>query len=489
MPAGAPPKPFQFPKAATRTLGNGLRVFVIPSRAGPGLSQPQPAVTVRLVLAAGGSIHHPAGSNTGLKAGVAAMTANLLTQGTAKRSAQQIAEAIDSVGGVLSATADSDATYLTATVVKRDLDLAMDLLSDIVEHAAFPDEELERRRQQLLSDLRIRYADPEYMASVIFDRVVYGAHPYGLPDEGTPDSVQKLTRGDLVRFRDTCYVPNQALLAFAGDISPEVAFTAAEKYFGAWPRKPLPGTELVPPRRVAGSAWRIFLIDKKDAVQTQIRVGRLGVPRNSPDYLPLLVTNRIFGGGFNSRLSTEVRIRKGLTYGAFSQFESRRYTGSFVAATSTRTEATVEATRLVATLLGQMATGAVKQQELNFARDYLVGVFPIQSETAEQVAGRILTVAHYDLPADYNDTYRAKVGAVGAGQVQAMAARYFALCASRTPSLDDACDLALVLVGNVKEFRDALRQEFPQALFEEIPLDEVDLLSPSLRRTAATGRP
>src|SRR5713101_5997560 len=223
MPAGAPAKPFRFPQAVTRTLPNGLRIFVVPATS----SAPQPAVTVRLVLTAAGAVHDPAGTR-----GVAEMTANLLTQGTEKRTAQQIAQAIDFVGGSLSASADNDATYVTASVVKKDLDLAMDLLSDVTLHAAFQPLELDRRREQLLSSLEVQYSDPNYLATVIFDRVMFGLNGYGLPNEGTPDTARALRRDDLARFRDSYYLPNQALLAFAGNIEPEAAFAAAEKYPG-----------------------------------------------------------------------------------------------------------------------------------------------------------------------------------------------------------------------------------------------------------------
>ena len=460
MPAGAPAKPFRFPQAVTRTLPNGLRIFVVPATS----SAPQPAVTVRLVLTAAGAVHDPAGTR-----GVAEMTANLLTQGTEKRTAQQIAEAIDFVGGSLGASADSDATYVTVTVVKKDFELAMDLLSDVTLRAAFSEEELDRRRQQLLSNLRVDYSDASYLASAVFDRAVYGPHPYGLPEEGTPDSVAKLARGDLLRFRDAYYVPNQALLAFAGDITPDAAFAAAEKYLGAWPKKDVPAIQMPAPAATRG--LRIYLIDKPDAVQTQVRIGRLGIRRNHPDYIPLYVTNRIFGGGFNSRLNTEVRQKKGLTYNASSQFSSHKLAGSFEASTFTRTETTVAAIKLVVDLIERMATGDVTPAELDFARDYIAGVFPIQSETPEHVAGRVLNVALFDLPADYNDTYQEKVRAVEHDQVKAMTARYF-----------NPANLALVLVGNVKQFRDPLKKEFPEASYVEIPFDEVDLLSTDLRR-------
>jgi zinc protease len=224
-----------------------------------------------------------------------------------------------------------------------------------------------------------------------------------------------------------------------------------------------------PPSAAAGQ--RIWLIDKPDAVQTQIRIGRLGIRRSDPDYIPLLVTNRIFGGGYNSRLNTEVRIKKGLTYGAYSTFSPHRTTGAFVVGTFTRTEATVEAAKLVVDLISKMSAGQVTPQELDFARDYLAGVYPIQSETSEQVADRVVTVAAYDLPSDYNRTYQEKVRAISAANVQAVGQKYFT-----------TSDLDMVFAGNVSAFRDALKKEFPNAQFREISLDQIDVLSPDLRK-------
>ncbi len=463
MPGPAAAKPFTFPQAATRTLANGLRVFVVSN-------SEQPAVTARLVLTGAGSVNDPAG-----KPGVAAMTADMLTQGTRTRSAQQIAEAIDFVGGTLSAGAGNDSTSVTVTVVKKDLATGLDLLADVVLRPAFAAEELDRRRQQLLSSLQVQYADADYLATAVFDRVVFRGHPYGLPGTGTPDSVRSLTSADLAAFREARYLPGEALLAFAGDIAPEAAFGAAEKYFGDW-RSAGRASGTFPPSPGATPGQRIFLIDKPDAVQTQIRVGRPGITRNHPDYIALLVANRVFGGGFNSRLSTEVRQKKGLTYGAYSGFESNKLGGSFSASTFTRTEATVEATRLVVNLIQQMSTGAVTPEELDFARDYLAGVFPIQSETPGQVAGRVLTVAEFNLPADYNDTYTQKIRAVGPAEVRAMG-KYFAT----RETLD------IVVAGNVAAFREALKKEFPDAAWEEISFDQVDLLSPDLRKKKAAA--
>jgi len=456
MPPAGEPRPFNFPNAAEKTLANGLRVFVVTDHS-------EPAVAARLLILSAGSIKDPRDIP-----GVAQMTANMLTQGTEKRSARDIAEAIDFVGGSLSASAGKDATTVMLDVVKKDLDTGLDLMSDAVLHPAFKAEELERQRQQLLSGLTVQYSDPDYLASTIFSRVVYGDSPYGWPEDGTPETATKLDPAQLAKFHDANYAPGQALLAFAGDITPEAAFAAAEKYFGAWPKTMVTIAPPVAPPPTSG--MHIWLIDKPDAVQTQIRVGKLGIRRGDPNYIPVVVMNRIFGGGYNSRLNTEVRVKKGLTYSAYSSFNPHEYAGSFAVGTYTRTAATVDATKLVVDLIAKMSTGDVTPHEMDFARDYLAGVYPIQSETAEQVADRVLTVVAYGLPRDYNYTYTERISAVTSAQVRDMAQKYLS-----------ADDLDLVLAGNVSAFRDALKAAFPNAKYDEIPFDQVDVLSPDLR--------
>jgi len=456
MPAAGAPRPFHFPQAATKTLPNGLRVFVVSDH-------DVPSVAAQLVILSAGNLKDPKGMP-----GIAKMTADMLTQGTQKRSAQDIAGAIDFVGGSLDASASNDSTTVALSVVKKDLSTGLDLMSDVLLHPAFSADELDRQRQQLLSNLTVQYSDPEYLASLVFGRVLYGDSGYGLPDDGTPATVKKFDRTQLLKFHDTNYAPNQSLLAFAGDITPDEAFAAAEKYFGTWQK--LEVAAVAPPAAPAVQGLHIWLIDKPDAVQTQIRAGKLGIRRNDPNYIPVAVMNRIFGGGYNSRLNTEVRVKKGYTYGANSSFNPHRYAGSFGVSTYTRTAVTVQATKLVVDLIDQMSKGDVTPKELAFARDYLAGVYPIQSETAEQVAQRVLVVAAYNLPADYNSTYPDKIRAVTTDQVNQMAEKYLS-----------AKDLDIVLAGNVSAFRDELKKQFPDAKYEEIPFDQVDVLAPDLR--------
>lgn len=278
-----------------------------------------------------------------------------------------------------------------------------------------------------------------------------------------------ISRDDVAKFRDTYYSPNTALLAFAGDISPEAAFAAAEKYFGAWQSKAAPPAIAPPAQKTSG--MHVVVIDKPDAVQTQIRVGKLGVRRADPDFIPLYVADRVFGGGYNSRLNTEVRIKKGLTYGANSIFDTRMLGGSFLATTFTRTEATMDALKLVVDLMRGMSDKSMKPEELKFAEDYLVGVYPIQTETPDGVAARVLEAAHYNLPADYNETYQSRIAAVTLDQVNTIGVKYF-----------DPASLDIVVVGNASQFRDALKKEFATASYDEIPAAQLDLGQPNLRK-------
>jgi zinc protease len=470
MPDAAPPRPFVFPTPVSRTLPNGLRVFVVSAQSRGASVAVDPAVSVQLLIRNAGSGRDPQG-----KPGLAGFTGDLLRQGTEKRTAQEIAAAIDFVGGTLSAGAGRDSTTLGVTVVKKDFDLGMDLLSDITLHAKFAPEEIARRQQRTLSGFRRSYEDADYLASAVFRRTVFGTSAYGMPPDGTPATVSAITHEDLVAFRDQYYVPNESIMAFAGDITPEEAFAAAEKYFGGWAKKAVAPPTITVPEQVNG--LHILVIDMPDAVQTQIRVGRLGIPRNHPDFLPLAVTNYIFGGGFNSRLNVETRVNRGLTYGANSGFTGALYAGDFVADTFTRTEATVETAKVILDEVRKMAGGEVTADELNVARDYLSGVFVIATETPNQVAGRVTNAAFYGLPDDYNQTYPAKVRAMTAEQVKQMAGRYF-----------DAANQNLVLVGNAAAFRDGLKSAFPGGKYEEIAADDLDLMAPDLRKAATAAQ-
>jgi zinc protease len=461
MPPPGPAQPFHFPAVASQTLPNGLRVFVIPDGNAP-------LVTIALALPRAGSLYDPPGL-----AGLARVTAGMLTAGTAKRSSAQIAQALGSAGASISAFADHDDATAAITVLKNDTALGMDILADIVRHPGFPAEELERAREQELSALRGEYFNPAYLASAAFDRVVYGPSPYGLPTGGTPQSIASITRQDVVSFHEAAYVPNGALLGLAGDITPAEGFAAARKYFGSWTS--LAGAApKAPPGPVAPNGLNIFVIDRPGAPQTEIRVGAPAVARQDDDALPLFVASRIFAGGYDSLFDAAIRDSKNLVMNANSSLVTLRFAGSLVAAASAPAAQTVPALQFVIAQMARMATGDFTEADLTRARLYLNGVYPMQMETPAQILTRVVTAAESGLPADFNATYPEKLAAVTLDQVKPVASRYF-----ETKNLD------IVLLGNASAFRDTLKKSFPAATYEEIPASEFDLLLPKLHRVAA----
>ena len=289
-PVESPPAPLaqteiQFPPYEVRTLDNGMRVVVV-------LHHEQPVVSVRLLVGAG-TAHEPAG-----KAGLASLLGALLDQGTTSRTAQDIAETIDTIGGSLGVGAGSDLTFVNAVVMNDSFDLVMEIVSDLVRHPAFTVEEIERQRRQIVSGLQVGFEDPDYLASIVFDRLVYGFHPYGRPQSGTLESLPTITSDDLHAFHETYFAPNNSILAIVGDLTADTAFNTTERIFGDWSKKPIEPLRLSeppPPTR------RLIVVDKPGAVQTEIRIGHIGVARKHPDYLPLDIAIRVLASFLDSR--------------------------------------------------------------------------------------------------------------------------------------------------------------------------------------------
>ena len=466
-PSEDPPRPLAahevtFPPYEIRSLSNGMRVVAV-------LHHEQPAVSIRLLIGAG-SAQDPKG-----KAGVANLMASLLDQGTTSRTAQEIADQIDFIGGDLGTGAATDLAFVNAVVMKDSFATAMDLVADIARHPAFAPEEIARQKDQILSSLRVNEEDTGYIADTVIDRLVYGFHPYGVPNSGTEESVGSLTREDLQAFHDQYFVPNNTILAIVGDVTSDEAFAAADRVFGNWPRGDLPAATAIDP---PPSERRIVIVDKPDAVQTSIRVGELAIPRKDPDYMTWDLTVKILGGEGANRLHQVLRAQYGLTYGAEANAESRKDAGDFVAETETRTDTTGQALRLMVDEFARLARERVGDRELSDAQAYLAGSFPLTIETPDQIATQVLNVLFYDLPISDIGSFRERVLAVTADDIQRVARRYI-----RTDRL------SIVLVGNARAFASQLIElGFPG--YEVIPADQLDVMSPSLkreRRRAETG--
>jgi zinc protease len=455
-----PPQPMRelrFPPFEERTLANGLRLIAIERHTDPEIS-------LRLMLPAG-KLYEPQA-----KAGLAGATADLLTQGTAGRSAQQIAAAIDGVGGTLDTGSGADFASVSVSVTADQLDLALELLADVVLHPSFPAGEVERWRRKSLSSLELQRANPGYLADVAFQRLVYGAHSYGSPARGTPESLRGLTRDDLAAFHREHYRPGGAILAVVGDFRPAPALAAVERAFGGWAKGAVPR---LPALELPGyQRYRVVVIDKPDAVQTQVRVGQAALAYSDPDFFTAEVYGTVLGGGSFARLFEEIRNKRGLAYGAYCSFAEQLVSGSFAVRTSTKTASTIEALRLTLEEVAGMAAAPVPATELEEAKTYLNGAFPLEIESAGAVATRVLTALAHGRDRSFLDTYRDRISAVTAADIQRFA---------RTRIQPDRS--VVVLVGNAAAFGPELAKQLGP--FETIPAAELDPLAPDLRRPGA----
>ncbi len=458
-PSEAPPRPLaarevNFPPYEIKTLANGLKVVVVQHHE-------QPVVTLRLLVRAGGAQDPPG------KTGVAALAAALLDQGAGARSAAEIADAIDTIGGGLNAGAGSDLSVVDVLVMKDSLGFGFELLADVVRRPTFVPQELDRQRQQALSGMRVNFEDPDSVASLVFDRLVYGFHPYGMPNTGTPETLPAITIDDLRQFHKTWFVPNNALLGIVGDITAAEAMAAAEKAFGDWQTGTLPTDEHSPP---PPPTRRVVVINKPDAVQTEVRVGHVALPRTHPDYLTFDLALKILGGEGANRLHQVLRSDRGLTYGASADLTSLRESGDFTAETDTRSDATGEVLRLIVDEISKLQREPVGARELRSAQDYLAGKFPLTIETPGAIATQVMDVLFYGLPLSDLETYRERVNAITPADIQRVARQY--LHPDR---------LSVVLVGNAKEFTGQLAGiGFDR--FEQVDLPQLDLSSVTFQR-------
>ncbi|HSL21196.1 MAG TPA: insulinase family protein [Vicinamibacterales bacterium] len=466
-PSERPPRPLaarevKFPPYEFRTLQNGLQVIAV-------LHHEQPAVSLRLLVRAGGA------QDPSEKPGVASLAATLLDQGTTSRNAQEIASTVDSVGGALGTGAGTDLSFVNAVFMKDSFDLALRLVSDIARNPEFAPAEIDRQRQQILSALQVSYDDPDYVSSVVFDRLVYGFHPYGRPSAGTPQSIARITRDDLVAFHKAYFAPNNAILAIVGDITAEEAFAGAERAFGDWPRND--DVKVAPPLDPPPPTRRVVVIDRPGAVQTEIRVGHVAVPRKHPDYMALDLASRILGGEGSNRLHRVLRSERGLTYGASADLDTLKFAGNLVAETDTRSDATGQVLRLIVEEFWRLQRERVGRGELQGAQDYLAGSFPLTIETPSAIALQVLNAVFFGLDLEELQTYRERVNAVTPDDVQRVARAYL------KPDR-----LSIVLVGDASRFASQLAAAgFPQ--FERIPIGELDLSSADFRRPAQSGGP
>lgn len=409
MPKPGPVKALQVPLPVSFELPNGLTVLV---NERPGL----PIVSASLVVRTG------SGANPVDKPGLANFTASMLDEGTASRSALQIADEVARLGGSLNTGSTMDASQVTASSLRRNFPELLDIMADVTRQPSFPTEEVERQRASRLGSLLQQRENPNAVASLVASAVIYGEkHPYGFPELGTEASNKTMSREDMHGFWSRNFVPNNAAFVVSGQITRDELRPTIEKAFGTWAKGTPVQPTLSPPDSVPA---RLVLVDKPGAPQTQLRVAGLGAPRSTPEYEALQVMNESLGGLFSSRINLNLREVHGYTYGAGSQFVFRRGTGPFMVATGVRTEVTGASVSEIFKELRGMREKPPAGEELALAKDSLVRSLPAQFETSGRVTGSTSNIYVYDLGLDYYAKLPATLGAVTTEQVKAVADKY-----------------------------------------------------------------
>lgn len=426
-------RPFEFPEVTREELPNGLAL--LHARHGD-----LPLVTLSLVVQAGGT-EEPAA-----RAGLAHMTASALASGTATRSADEIAWAIESLGIHLEAQGGWDAASARMTVPTGRLDEAAELFADVVRRPAFPEREITRLREQQLAGILSRRKQPGTLASDAAARTIFAPDvPWSRPLVGTSASVEKLGRDDVVAFYRSRYTPATASLIVVGDIDRTAARALAERWFGDWTGPAAARHDFGTARAVERTT--VFVVDRPGAVQSEIRIGDVGVERTTPDYFPLAVMNTVLGGSFTSRLNMNLREKHGFTYGVRAGFTMRRKPGPFLVQTAVANDVTARAVEETLREIERMREHGATEEELSSARDYLGGVMPLQLQTTAQLATRIDDIVVYDLPLDWFRHYRRRIEEVSADDVLRVAREYL------RPDR-----LAIVVVGAADEVRPDLEK-------------------------------
>jgi zinc protease len=465
-PPPAAPRAVTVPKPVERKLRNGLRVIVIEHHQ-------TPLVAAQLMVKNGGEVD-PADLS-----GVADMTAELLTKGTKTRTAPQIAEEVEALGGQLNSNAGWDASRATVNVIASKTEPAMAILADVVRNPVFKDEEIERLRQQYIDNLSVGMNNPGQLAGWVASRVVFGNGPYGHPVSGTPESIPRIKRDDIVAMHDKFYRPDNSVLVIGGDIKAEDAFRIAEKLFGDWtmpeaarniasgvPTKPSASTAAA-----AQSKQRVVVVDMPGAGQAAVLFARRGIARTDPEFYSGIVANSVLTG-YSGRLNEEIRIKRGLSYGAGSSLQVRRDVGPFVASAQTKNQTGADVAALLMTEMTRLSSEPVADAELTTRKATLIGGFGRTLETTEGLVGQIASLALYGLDLGETNRYISSVQAVTPAQIQKFAGARLGVT-----------DADIVIVGDAKDFIEPLRKQFPSV--EVIRRDDLDLNSATLHKSAA----
>ena len=451
-PAPSAPKSVNIPAVKERKLPNGLTVAVIERKS-------VPIVTVQLLVKSGAS------AESADKAGLADMTASLLTKGTKTRTATQIAEQIEFLGGSINTGAGWNNSVISINIMSDKLEQAMEIMSDVVLNPAFKQEEIDLLKSQTLDGLTYNLKQPGFLANYVAAKYSFNEHPAG----GTPESINNLKRDDVVKFYNDNFAPRSAVLIFTGDITTEKASELSQKYLGTWKsdqtgRGKIVGGKNNNENSQSILAKRILVVDLPNSGQASVNYGKMvgSNGRGGKSYFPASVLNSLLGGGYSSRLNQEIRIKRGLSYGAGSSFSWRSDKSNFGTRTQTKNESAAEVTELVLAEVKRLTEGSIADSELSPRKSVLTGGFGRNLETTQGLAAAVADLYSFDLPTSELNSYTKNVETVKDAQI-----RDFAKA--------NLLGGDIIIVGDYAKFKDDLAKRFPNMKIQVVKAAELDL--------------
>ena len=433
---------FQLPAFQRTKLPNGLTLLLLEKHE-------LPLISVELALRSG-SVTDPQG-----KEGLASLTASLLRKGTASRNSEQVSSDLDFIGMVYNAQVDQDGTHVSADFLKKDLDSALGVLSDVVLHPTFPEDEVKKKIAQDQDGIRAAKDDPNRVLQLYFMKFLYGDQPYGRPANGDEKSLAKITRDDIANYYGQNYTPGNAIIAVAGDFDSAAMQSKIAQVFGSWSGKAPAANTLPAPRPVAGK--RVLLVDKPDATQTYFMIGNIGINHTNPDRGYIDVVNTLFGGRFTSLFNTELRIKSGYSYGAFSFFNGMKSPGPFIMYSFTKNATTEPAIDKSFEVLGRLHKDGFTPDELESAKKYINGSLPPQYETTPQLAHTMTTLELSGITREQFNQNLVKLQGTTEAESRRMIDTYF-------PSQD----YAMVLIGKAADIQKIAAKYAPNLATKKI---------------------
>lgn len=434
-PVPGTPKDLNFPKFFEAKTGNGITVLVIEDKR-------LPLVTSRFVFKSGSYMDYFSGAD---KSGLSSITSELLTKGTESRTATQIAEEVDYIGATLSSGCDYDATYVSSYSLKKYFDVIFDVVSDVILNPKFAEEEIARLREQRLNSILSMMDDGDYLSEKVFRKFVYGDNPYAFPVEGTGESVSKISAEDIMNQYRRIFVPQNLIVAFVGDITSDEALKKINEKFSNWGNKPSGELSFPGVKDINGSS--VYIIEKKGAVQSSLKVGHKGIKRNDPDFIPVHIMNTLLGGYFTSRINKNLREVNGYTYGARSSFNAYRFAGDFSVTTEVKNDITSNTVKEILKEINLLRNEFVTDEELQNVKNYISGSFPLQLETPNAVASKVINLKFHGLADDYYNNYLRKVNELTVENIRDTAMKYL-----------HPDNLIISVAGNTKEISDDMKQ-------------------------------